>query len=155
MGERVTWAHADITTFLRFCYVGSQVTIASFFLNYATENANFTQAGAAQMLSYGLITFTVARFIATGLAIYLRAISSSPSTPSAASESMRTSSRAMHWSRCLLGHYLLLRSSNVPSDLRAGHGNLGRHTRRGAGILVMGVSVSFSINRTDRLKKRS
>jgi FHS family L-fucose permease-like MFS transporter len=55
----------------QFCYVGSQVTIASFFINYATENASFNSAQAAQMLSYGLITFTVGRFIATGFAILL------------------------------------------------------------------------------------
>ncbi len=55
----------------QFRYVGAQVTTASFFINYATENANFTDAQGSQMLSYGLITFTVARFIATGLACYL------------------------------------------------------------------------------------
>lgn len=54
----------------QFCYVGSQVTIASFFINYATENADFTDASASQMFSYGLITFTVGRFIATGLAVF-------------------------------------------------------------------------------------
>ncbi|KAH7047427.1 major facilitator superfamily domain-containing protein [Macrophomina phaseolina] len=52
----------------QFCYVGAQVTIASFFINYATENASYTSAQASNMLSYALITFTVGRFIATALA---------------------------------------------------------------------------------------
>lgn len=57
----------------QFCYVGAQVTIASFFINYATENATFTSAQASNMLSYALITFTVGRFIATGLATIFQA----------------------------------------------------------------------------------
>lgn len=56
----------------QFCYVGSQVTIASFFINYATENASFTAAEGSNMLSYGLITFTVGRFVATGLATFFQ-----------------------------------------------------------------------------------
>lgn len=43
-------------------------SIASFFINYATENASFTSAEASNMLSYALITFTVGRFISTALA---------------------------------------------------------------------------------------
>jgi len=55
----------------QFCYVGSQVTIASFFINYATENAAYNKAEASQMFSYGLIVFTVGRFIATAIATVL------------------------------------------------------------------------------------
>jgi FHS family L-fucose permease-like MFS transporter len=57
----------------QFCYVGAQVTIASFFINYATENATFSSAQASNMLSYALITFTVGRFIATALATVFQA----------------------------------------------------------------------------------
>lgn len=55
----------------QFCYVGSQVTIASFFINYATENAAYNNAEASRMFSYGLIVFTVGRFIATAIATVL------------------------------------------------------------------------------------
>jgi FHS family L-fucose permease-like MFS transporter len=55
----------------QFCYVGSQVTIATFFINYAHENAGFTDAKASQFLSYGLIVFTVGRFVATAIATVL------------------------------------------------------------------------------------
>jgi MFS transporter, FHS family, L-fucose permease len=57
----------------QFCYVGAQVTIASFFIDYATENATFSAAQASNMLSYALITFTVGRFIATALATVFQA----------------------------------------------------------------------------------
>jgi MFS transporter, FHS family, L-fucose permease len=57
----------------QFCYVGAQVTIASFFINYATENAAFTDSDSSNMLSYALITFTVGRFIATALATVFQA----------------------------------------------------------------------------------
>ncbi|PCD20038.1 hypothetical protein AU210_016789 [Fusarium oxysporum f. sp. radicis-cucumerinum] len=53
----------------QFCYVGAQVTIATFFINYAHENGDITTAKGSNMLSYALITFTVGRFVATGLAV--------------------------------------------------------------------------------------
>jgi len=59
--------------FAQFCYVGAQVTIASFFLNYATENAPIATSDASNMLSYALITFTVGRFVACALATVFQA----------------------------------------------------------------------------------
>jgi MFS transporter, FHS family, L-fucose permease len=56
----------------QFCYVGAQVTIASFFINYATENASFSDSQASTFLSYSLIAFTVGRFVAAGLATLLQ-----------------------------------------------------------------------------------
>ena len=47
-------------------YVGAQVTIGAFFI-FLAEDAGFSKPQAAQLLSYGLITFTVARFIGTAL----------------------------------------------------------------------------------------
>jgi FHS family L-fucose permease-like MFS transporter len=43
-------------------YVGSQVTVGSFFINNAAE-AGIADSEASQLLSYGLITFTVCRFV--------------------------------------------------------------------------------------------
>lgn len=48
-----------ITGFVaQFLYVGAQVTIGAFFINYAAENANFDDAQASNLLSYALILFT-------------------------------------------------------------------------------------------------
>ena len=57
----------------QFCYVGAQVTIGTFFLNYAHENGGFTDQKGSQMLSYGLITFTVGRFVGTALLAFMSA----------------------------------------------------------------------------------
>ena len=57
-----------ITGFVaQFLYVGAQVTIGSSFLNYSYSNAGIPDARGSQLLSCGLITFTVARFIGIAL----------------------------------------------------------------------------------------
>jgi FHS family L-fucose permease-like MFS transporter len=125
----------------QFCYVGAQVTIASFFINYATENATFSSAEASNMLSYALITFTVGRFVATALATVFQAdfllviysvfaiafnavICAAHGTPAVG----------------LLIAIFFFEAPMYPTLFTLGTANLGRHTRRGAGILVMGVS---------------
>ncbi|KAK9423764.1 putative L-fucose:H+ symporter permease-like protein [Seiridium unicorne] len=56
----------------QFCYVGAQVTIATFLINYATGNGEFTSDQGSNMLSYSLICFTVGRFVTTGIATVLQ-----------------------------------------------------------------------------------
>ncbi|KAK6077232.1 L-fucose permease [Seiridium cupressi] len=75
------------------------VTIATFFINYATENGGFTSNQGSNMLSYSLICFTVGRFVTTGIATVLQ-----------------------------------------PDFIMMVYTVIAMHTRRGAGILVMGVS---------------
>ena len=55
----------------QFCYVGAQVTIGAFFINYVTENGGLSKPQAANFLSYSLIIFTVGRFVAVGIAFIL------------------------------------------------------------------------------------
>ncbi|KAK4507678.1 hypothetical protein PRZ48_001413 [Zasmidium cellare] len=125
----------------QFCYVGAQVTIGSFFINYATENASFTDSQASQMLSYGLITFTVGRFIATGLAtifesnflLVIYAVCAIALT-SYVSAGHGTAAVA-----CLIIVFFTM-APMYPVIFSLGTANLGKNTRRGAGILVMGVS---------------
>jgi len=125
----------------QFCYVGAQVTIASFFLFYATENAPFTPEEAARLLSYALITFTVSRFIATALATVLAAdflliIYASVGIAFNAYICAGHGSAAVG---VLVAIFFTL-APMYPTIFTLGTANLGRHTRRGAGILVMGVS---------------
>src|SRR5947207_4329828 len=57
----------------QFVYVASQVTLASFFLNYVTEvDHKITDAVASNFLSVALATFTIGRFISTGLMKYFK-----------------------------------------------------------------------------------
>ncbi|OQO13325.1 hypothetical protein B0A48_01553 [Cryoendolithus antarcticus] len=125
----------------QFCYVGAQVTCATFFINYATDASGYTSAEASQMLSYALITFTVGRFVATAIATVLEPnfmlmvyaafaialtayVSNGTGTPGVA----------------VLIVVFFFMAPMYPTIFTLGTANLGRHTRRGAGILVMGVS---------------
>ena len=57
----------------QFVYVASQVTLASFFINYVTEvDHKITDAIASNLLSVALATFTIGRFISTGLMKYFK-----------------------------------------------------------------------------------
>ena len=57
----------------QFIYVATQVTLASFFLNYVTEvDHNITDAVASNFLSVALATFTIGRFISTALMRYFK-----------------------------------------------------------------------------------
>lgn len=121
--------------------LGFQVTIASFFINYATENATYTSAQASNMLSYALITFTVGRFIATGLATifesnFLLVIYA------ACAIALNAYICAGHGTSAVavLIVIFFFEAPMYPTIFTLGTANLGRHTRRGAGILVMGVS---------------
>ncbi|KAK3714054.1 hypothetical protein LTR37_008083 [Vermiconidia calcicola] len=125
----------------QFCYVGSQVTVATFFINYATEAATFTEAEASRMLSYALITFTVGRFVATGLAVifesnFILVIYSSCAIALTAYVSGGGGLPAV----AVLIVIFFFMAPMYPTIFTLGTANLGRHTRRGAGILVMGVS---------------
>ena len=125
----------------QFCYVGAQVTVASFFINYATENATFTSAQASNMLSYALITFTVGRFIATALATVFQA-DFLLMLYAICAIIFNAMILAMHGKGAVIVLILLFffEAPMYPTIFTLGTANLGRHTRRGAGILVMGVS---------------
>lgn len=127
--------------FAQLCYVGAQVTIATFFINYSHENGGFTTSKGSTMLSYALITFTVGRFVATGIATFLSsdfilvvyAVAASALT---AYVSVGKGGGAVG---ALIAIFFFL-APMYPTIFTLGTEGLGHHTRRGAGILVMGVS---------------
>ncbi|KAL9536229.1 L-fucose-proton symporter [Sphaerulina musiva] len=125
----------------QFCYVGAQVTCATFFINYANENGGYSTSAASRMLSYALITFTVGRFIATGLAVifesnFLLVIYSCCAIALSAYVSAGRGSAAVG---ALIAIFFFM-APCYPAIFTLGTANLGKNTRRGAGILVMGVS---------------
>ncbi|PNS18188.1 hypothetical protein CAC42_7557 [Sphaceloma murrayae] len=125
----------------QWCYVGAQVTIASFFINYLIENAPYTSADASRMLSYALITFTVARFAATALAILLESdfILTVYAVFAIALNAYVCAGHGKPAAGVLIALFFF-EAPMYPTIFTLGTANLGRHTRRGAGILVMGVS---------------
>jgi FHS family L-fucose permease-like MFS transporter len=125
----------------QFCYVGAQVTVASFFINYATENASFTSAQASNMLSYALIAFTVGRFFATALATVFQAdfLLMIYAVIAIAFNAYICAGQGKPAVGVLMALFFF-EAPMYPTIFTLGTANLGRHTRRGAGILVMGVS---------------
>ncbi|CAF1993446.1 unnamed protein product [Rotaria magnacalcarata] len=125
----------------QFCYVGAQVTVGSFFINYATENASFTDPQASNLLSYALITFTVGRFVGTALAHFFQAdfILFVYAIISIALSAYTSAGRGLPGVIVLIALFFF-ESLMFPTIFVMGTANLGRHTRRGAGILIMGVS---------------
>jgi FHS family L-fucose permease-like MFS transporter len=93
------------------------------------------------MLSYGLITFTVARFIATGLACFLESnfILVIYACCAIAINAYVCAGSGTGAVACLIITFFFM-APMYPAIFTLGTANLGRHTRRGAGILVMGVS---------------
>lgn len=93
------------------------------------------------MFSYGLIVFTVGRFIATGLATifesnFLLTVYACCAIALTAVCSARSGDSAVG----VLIVVFFFMAPMYPTIFTLGTANLGRHTRRGAGILVMGVS---------------
>ena len=127
--------------FAIFGYVGTQVCVDSFFINYATENADFVDSTASSLLSYALMIFTGGRFVGTILANYFHAdfilaLYSMVGTILTIYVSLATGRTGVWVLMCLY----FFESVMFPTIFVMGMMDLGRHARRGAGILIMGVS---------------
>ncbi|KAG9012629.1 hypothetical protein FRB90_006549 [Tulasnella sp. 427] len=57
----------------QFLYVGAQVNVATFFINYVHETLNWPKATASNYLSYSLIVFTISRFVGTAVLSFVDA----------------------------------------------------------------------------------
>lgn len=124
----------------QFMYVGAQVTIGSFFINYCAEEG-VADAQAAQFLSYGLILFTVGRFFGTALLSIM-----SPSlllmiyaVICCVFIVLITTLKGMAGVACIM-IIMFFESIMYPVIFVLGTTGLGHHTRRAAGLLVMGVA---------------
>lgn len=93
------------------------------------------------MLSYALITFTVGRFVGTGLATVLQSdfIMIIYSAIAIALTAVVSAIRGNPGVGVLITIFFF-EAPMYPSLFSMGTANLGRHTKRAAGILVMGVS---------------
>jgi len=125
----------------QFMYVGAQVTIGSFFLNYVTESAGRSTADAANILSYSLIVFTVMRFVMTAVLSFVAApvvlfVNAAIGTVLVILVSVLSGTAGMI---CLILIYATM-SCQYPVIFVLGTSGLGRHTRRAASLLVMGVA---------------
>ncbi|BGO91488.1 hypothetical protein NBRC10512_003149 [Rhodotorula toruloides] len=141
--ERPVWQrkHTMFGFLTQLFYVGAQVSTASFVLFYLTETDGITSAQASQMLSYLQITFMVARFASTPLlrffnpCLVLAAYGSSCTIFSLVAA--LTGGKAG-----LAALFLVFFSESViyPTTFTLATSYNGRHTKRAAGILCMGVA---------------
>lgn len=124
----------------QFCYVGAQVTVASFFINYANENGGITKSRASLLLSMSLLLFTLSRFLGTLLLNYvasdfLAAIYSGCAIILCFACSGVKGNAAVGCIMALFAFESIL----YPVIFVLGTEKLGKNTRRGSALLVMGV----------------
>ncbi|KAJ6587272.1 major facilitator superfamily domain-containing protein [Mycena sp. CBHHK59/15] len=125
----------------QFCYVGAQVAIASYFINYATETRPGTDSStAAKLLAGAQGCFAVGRFSGSAImshirprkvfAVYLTLVI----VFSAASITQRGNTGI-----AMLMVTLFFESVCFPTIVALGIRGIGRHTKRGSGWIVGGV----------------
>lgn len=124
----------------QFMYVGAQVTVASFVLNYLTDKHDYTSAKASQLFSYMQITFMVARFASTPLLRYF-----DPATlltiygTGCLLFSMVAAFTGGRAGLASLYIVFFFESIIYPTTFTLATQDLGMWTKRGAALLCMGV----------------
>ncbi|KAF2692044.1 glucose/galactose transporter [Lentithecium fluviatile CBS 122367] len=129
-------------TAAQFCYVGSQVAIAGYFIHYCVEvKPSLSSADGANLLAVAQALFAIGRFVAaflmkyvkprlilffymTGIIIFIAA-----SIPTSGNAAIAMLSLVLFFESCIFPTIFTL-------SLRG----LGRHTKRGASFLVASVS---------------
>ncbi|KAL8750615.1 MAG: hypothetical protein Q9184_006365 [Pyrenodesmia sp. 2 TL-2023] len=130
-----------------FCYTGAQVAIAGYFINYATETRTGTSsATGAIYLAIAQGCFAVGRFSGSFLMkfikprwVFLFYLTLVIVFNSAATTQKRNTGIAM---LCLT---LFFESVCFPTIVALGIRGLGRHTKRGSGLIVAGVSGGAAV----------
>ncbi|KAF7331316.1 MFS domain-containing protein [Mycena kentingensis (nom. inval.)] len=133
--------------FAQFCYVGAQVSIASYFINYATETRGQTDsATGAKLLAGGQGSFAVGRFIGSFIMIHIRprkvflAYILGVVVFTAASIGTKNNTGI-----AMLYIALFFESVCFPTIVALGIRGLGIHTKRGSGWIVAGVAGGAAI----------
>jgi len=128
--------------FAQFCYTGAQIAIASYFINYVTETRpNTDSALGAKFLAGAQGAFAMGRFTGVGLMKFIRPrwvflfyltmciVFVAPSITQRGNTGMS-----------MLYITLFFESICFPTIVALGMRGLGKHTKRGSGWIVAGVS---------------
>jgi MFS transporter, FHS family, L-fucose permease len=125
----------------QFIYVGSQVTLASFFLNYVTEvDKNITDALGSNLLSVAHATFTIGRFISTGLMKFFkpRHLLAAWAFCAALLCGLTIGLRGIPAVVVLIAIFFF-ESCMYPTIFTLAIQDLGKNTKKGSSLLIMGV----------------
>ncbi|KAJ7127298.1 hypothetical protein C8R43DRAFT_1028265 [Mycena crocata] len=127
--------------FAQFCYVGAQVAIASYFINYATETRGNTDSSTgAKLLAGAQGCFAVGRFSGSAIMSYVRprivflVYLTFVIVFCAASITQRGNTGL-----AMLMVTLFFESVCFPTIVALGIRGIGKHTKRGSGWIVGGV----------------
>lgn len=126
----------------QFCYTGAQVGIASFFINYAVETRpNTSSALGSQLFAGAQGAFAIGRFFGVGLMHYIKPrivflgfmtccmVFIAPAIAHTGNAGI-----------AMLYIVLFFESICFPTIMALGMRGLGRHSKRGSGYIVAGVS---------------
>ncbi|KAF9507452.1 hypothetical protein BS47DRAFT_1377924 [Hydnum rufescens UP504] len=128
----------------QFTYVGAQVAVASFVVNYLTEHTfghDYKDSVASNMFSYCQITFTVGRFVGVVILNFvdpalLLSCYGTLCTVFCLGVALAPGKGGIACLYCLF----FFESICYPVIFTLGTKNLGVHTKRGSSLIVMGVS---------------
>ncbi|KZT62762.1 MFS general substrate transporter, partial [Calocera cornea HHB12733] len=124
-------------------YVGAQVALASFVVNYMTDplqGSNYDDSTASQLLSYCQITFTVGRFLSVVILQYIDpAIMLSIHALFCAVFCLLTAELKGKAGVVCLFVVFYFESLAYPVIFTLGTKSLGRYTKWGSSLIVMGV----------------
>ncbi|EMD37869.1 hypothetical protein CERSUDRAFT_105749 [Gelatoporia subvermispora B] len=122
-------------------YVGAQVGVAALAVNYLTEQGlGISKSTASQLFSYCQITFAVGRFVGVGLLNFFDpALLLSIYGIACATFALGVSFGPGRSGVGCLFALFFFESICYPVIFTLGTKNLGRHTKRGSGLIVMGV----------------
>lgn len=127
--------------FAQFCYCGAQVAIASYFINYVVDTRPGTSSAVgARFLAGAQGAFALGRFIGVGLMYFLRprwvfGVYMTLAMVFVAPAITQRGNTGMS----MLFACLFFESICFPTIVAMGMKGLGRHTKRGSGVIVGGV----------------
>ncbi|PNS18457.1 hypothetical protein CAC42_6274 [Sphaceloma murrayae] len=126
----------------QFCYVGSQVAIAGFFINYSVESGAASDSSTgAKLLAGAQATFAVGRFAGSGLMKFVK-----PRTVYLIFMTgciVFIAPTVVHGGNAGLGLLFVVfffESIIFPTIVALGIRGLGRHTKQGSGFIIAAVS---------------
>ncbi|KAL9596322.1 MAG: hypothetical protein Q9219_005876 [cf. Caloplaca sp. 3 TL-2023] len=142
--ETVALFHA---AFAQFCYTGAQIAIAGYFINYAVEvRTGTSSATGAIYLAVAQGCFAVGRFSGSFLMrfikprwVFLAYLSCVIIFNAAATTQKQATGIAM------LSLTLFFESVCFPTIVALGIRGIGKHTKRGSGLIVAGVSGGAAV----------
>ncbi|PHH70094.1 hypothetical protein CDD80_6233 [Ophiocordyceps camponoti-rufipedis] len=127
--------------FAQFCYAGSQIAIATFFINYAYSTRPGTDnAAAAKLFAGAQAAFAVGRFVGVGLMrfVHPRRVFLAFVTCCLVFLGPSITQRG-NVGVAMLYLVFFFESICFPTIVALGMRGLGRHTKRGSGFIIGGV----------------